>query len=112
MMKFTRGETFTTVLLAASGVVTGNETVVAVMKKARPDGSAPAPTAPVIAVFDATFVAEILPQRKPGWHLTIPATLSATISPGDYVSDARVTMADGVVEYSPINPITVEQGVS
>jgi|SRR5690606_13061063 len=111
MMKFTRGETFTTILLAASGEVTGAEVVTASLKKAR-NGAVPGPTAPVMASFEVTFVAEILPSKKPGWHLTIPAAVSDTLTPGDYVSDARVVMANGVIEYSPPNFITVEQRVT
>lgn len=112
MMKFTRGETFTTILLAVSGaVITGDEVVSAVMKKTR-GGLIPASSVPASAVFEVRFDPEVLPQRKPGWHLTLSPAVTETLTVGEYVADAKITLADGVVEISPPNFITVEQGVT
>ena len=32
-----------------------------------------------------------------GWTLTIPASVSATLSPGAYLADARLEVAGGIV---------------
>lgn len=108
-IKIFRGETLTTALVATTGDITG-ATIVATMKKARTPKVAPSASTPVAATFEATPVANVANTGKPGWHLEIPAALT-NLPLGDYVAQAKITLPSGVVDYSPLMDILIEERV-
>ncbi len=112
MIKYTfqRGETISLALDAVTGdplVVTG---ISAAMKAAAPGRTGVAPDAPVAAVFDiAMRTAD--GETPGGWNLTIPAVQSSNLAPGNYLADAKLTVAGGVIIADPIG-ICIKAGVT
>ena len=107
---YQRGETISLALDA----VTGDPalvTAISAAMKAVPPGRSEAPvSAPVAASFAVT--------RRPasgdqpaGWTLTVPALVSASLSPGAYIADARLEVAGGVIVTDSV-AIRLRQSVS
>jgi hypothetical protein len=109
-IKIFRGETLTTAMAATVGDITG-ATIVATMKKARVAKVAPPASTPVAATLNATPVANVANTGKPGWHLEIPAAQTNGLPLGDYVAQAKITLPSGVVDYSPLMDILIEERI-
>lgn len=97
---FQRGET----ILIALDAVTGDPltvTAIDAAMKAVPPGRTGVPDgAPVAAQFSAgpRAAAGDIPA---GWTLGIDAATSATLAPGNYLVDARLAVAGGVIVTEP-----------
>lgn len=93
---FQRGETISLALDALSGDPM-SVTAMAAKLKAVPPGRTNAPaSAPIAANFVITNRAAS-GDDPAGWTLTIPATASATLTPGAYLADARLDVGGGVI---------------
>ncbi len=88
---FQRGETISLALDAVSGDPAG-VTAITAQLKAVPPGRV---TVPAGAAVAASF--SIVSRGAEGWTLTISAAVSATLSPGAYLADARLVVAGGVI---------------
>ena len=93
---FQRGETLSLALDALSGEPLLVSAISAVMKAVAPGRTGVSAEAPVAAVFTIAprAAAGDIPS---GWTLTIPAAVSATLTAGNYLADARLEIAGGVV---------------
>ncbi len=87
---FQRGETMTLALEAVSGDVNSVNSITAQMKPLAHGRTHVAPQTPIAASF-------LISPRATGWTLTIPATTSASLTPGSYLADARLEVAGGVI---------------
>ncbi len=98
---FQRGETISLALDAVAGDPAQVSAIVAQMK-AVPAGrtSVPAGASPAASFEIATRAAS--GDVPAGWSLVIPATASATLSPGSYLADARLTVASGTIITEPV----------
>jgi hypothetical protein len=107
---YQRGETISLALDAVTGDPAQVSAISASMK-AVPPGRTEAPaSAPVSASFAIT--ARPASGNDPaGWTLTIPALVSASLSPGAYVADARLEVAGGVIVTESV-AIRLKQSVS
>ena len=107
---YQRGETISLALDAVTGDLT-QVTAISAAMKAVPPGRSEAPvTAPVAASFAIT-ARPALGNEPGGWTLTIPALVSASLSPGAYVADARLEVAGGVIVTDSV-AIRLRQSVS
>ncbi|MGL5838238.1 MAG: hypothetical protein ACRCY3_07020 [Sphingorhabdus sp.] len=107
---YQRGETISLALDAVTGDPAQVTTISAAMKPVPPGRS----EAPAAAPFAASFL--VAPRaaaggNPPGWTLTIPALVSASLSPGAYVADARLEVAGGVIVTETV-AIRLKQSVS
>lgn len=73
------------------------------LKKAAKGGGVPSENAPVVLVLTTEYRAELDIGLGPGWLIT---GSTATLAPGEYVTDVRITLADGYVDYA--DPVIVE----
>ena len=107
---YQRGETISLALDAVTGDPAQIIAISAAMKAVPPGRSEAPATAPVAASFAVT--ARLAMGGDPaGWTLTIPAIVSASLSPGAYVADARLEVAGGVIVTESI-AIRLRQSVS
>jgi hypothetical protein len=107
---FQRGETITLALDAVTGDPADVSAISAAMK--------PIPPGRTEAAVDAPFAASFIVTTRPasgdipaGWTLNIPAFISASLTPGAYVADARLEVAGGVIVTDSI-AIRLRQSVS
>ncbi len=93
---FQRGETLSLALDALTGDPLSVSAISASVKAVAPGRTGVSAVAPVAAVFDIAprTAAGDIPA---GWTLTIPAAVSATLSAGSYLADARLEVGGGVV---------------
>jgi hypothetical protein len=98
---FQRGETLTLALDAVTGDPLSITSISAVMKAVPPGQTGVPQGAPVAATF---IVSPRAAQGEipPGWSLSIPATVSASLAAGAYLADARLEIAGGVVVTEPV----------
>lgn len=98
---FQRGET----ILLALDAVTGDPltvTAIGAVMKAVPPGRTGVPDgAPVAATFSVIPRAAV-GEIPPGWTLTVDAATSATLVAGNYLADARLEVAGGVIVTEPV----------
>lgn len=98
---FQRGETISIALDAVTGDPHAVTTISAVMK-ALPIGRTTLPDdAPVAASFVITPRAAE-GENPAGWTLTLAASVSAGLAPGNYLADARLSIAGGVIVTEPV----------
>ena len=107
---YQRGETISLALDAVTGDPAQVTAINAAMKMVPPGRSEAPANAPVAASF--TVAARLASGNDPaGWTLTIPAAVSASLSPGSYVADARLEVAGGVIVTESV-AIRLRQSVS
>jgi hypothetical protein len=93
---FQRGETISLALDAVSGDPLTVSAIAAQIKAVPPGRTSVPAGSPVAAAF--TITARTAAGDVPaGWTLTIPATASAGLAAGAYLTDARLEVAGGVV---------------
>jgi hypothetical protein len=107
---YQRGETISLAIDAVTGDPAQVTAISAAMKPVPPGRSEAQANAPFAASF---LVASRLASgaTPPGWTLTIPATVSASLAPGAYVADARLEVAGGVIVTESV-AIRIKQSVS
>ena len=107
---YQRGETISLALDAITGDAAQVTAISAAMKPVPPGRT----EAPASAPFAASFTVTprlALGNEPAGWTLTIPALVSASLSPGAYVADARLEVAGGVIVTDSV-AIRLRQSVS
>ncbi len=107
---FQRGETISLALDAVTGNPGDVTAITAAMKAVAPGQSEASADAPVAASF-AVAARPAAGTIPPGWTLTVPASISASLRPGAYVADARLAVAGGVVVTESV-AIRIRQSVS
>jgi hypothetical protein len=98
---FQRGETISLALDAVTGDPLSVTAIGAVMKAVPPGRTGVADSAPVAATFSVsprTAQGDI----PPGWTLNIDAATSAVLVVGNYLADARLEIAGGVIVTEPV----------
>jgi hypothetical protein len=98
---FQRGETISLALDAVTGdpaSVTGINAVLKALPPGRTEVPAGSPVAASFAISARAAAGDI----PAGWTLTVPAPVSATLSPGSYLTDARLEVASGVIVTEPV----------
>lgn len=93
---FQRGETVSLALDALAGDPLAVGAISASVKAVAPGRTGVSSGTPVAAVFNITPRAAV-GDIPPGWTLTIPAAISATLAAGSYLADARLEVGGGVV---------------
>ncbi len=107
---YQRGETISLALDAVTGDPAQVTAINAAMKAVQPGRSEASATAPVVASFAVT--ARLALGGEPaGWTLTIPALVSASLSPGAYIADARLEVSGGVIVTDSVH-VRLRQSVS
>ena len=107
---YQRGETISLALDAVTGDPAQITAITAAMKAVPPGRSEAPVTAPIAASFAVS--ARVAAGDQPaGWTLTIPALVSANLSPGAYIADARLEVAGGVIVTDSV-AIRLRQSVS
>ena len=86
-----QGEDLSLSLIAIEGDIGGITDASAVLKQAGPNGSVPPLSSPPIAVFN---VADVEPPEL-GWTFTLDSEVTADLKPGYYVTNAKLTLAEG-----------------
>jgi hypothetical protein len=107
---FQRGETISLALDALSGDPLSVTAITAKLKGVPPGRSTAPASAPVAASFTVINRAA-LGTDPAGWTLTIAAATSATLPPGAYVADARLSIGSGVIITESV-AIRVRESVS
>jgi hypothetical protein len=107
---YQRGETISLALDAVSGDPAQITAISAAMKPVSPGRSEASANAPFVASFSVSS-RPALGEEPAGWTLTIPALVSAGLSPGAYVADARLEVAGGVIVTESV-AIRLRQSVS
>ena len=87
---FQRGETVSLALDLVSGDVATVTAITAAMKPLPPGRSIVDAATPAIPL-------SVAPNGAAGWVLTLSAASCATLLPGSYAADARLTIGSGVV---------------
>jgi hypothetical protein len=107
---FQRGETITLALDAVTGDPADVSAISAAMKPVPPGRTEASADAPFAASFNVTprSASGDIPA---GWTLSLPALVSASLTPGAYVADARLEVAGGVIVTDSI-AIRLRQSVS
>jgi hypothetical protein len=93
---FQRGETIALALDAVSGDPLSVVAISAAMKAVMPGRThihAGAPIAALFSVAPRIAVGDV----PPGWTLTIPAAVCASLSSGTYLADAKIEVSGGVI---------------
>ncbi len=107
---FERGETISLALDAVTGDPLAVNQIIAKLKPVAPGRNSVSAATPVAASFDiAPRVA--VGDIPPGWTLTIGATTSALLRSGNYLADARIEIAGGVVISDAVS-IQIRESVS
>lgn len=107
---YQRGETISLALDAVTGDPAQVTAISAAMKAVLAGRSEASATTPVSASF-AIAARPAVGNEPPGWTLTIPAPVSASLLPGAYVADARLEIAGGVIVTESV-AIRLKQSVS
>lgn len=98
---FQRGETISLALDAVTGDPLSVTAIDAVMKAVSPGRTGVADSAPVAATFSVSPRAA-MGEIPPGWTLSIDASTSSTLAAGNYLADARLQVAGGVIVTEPV----------
>jgi hypothetical protein len=98
---FQRGETISLALDAVAGDPAQVSAIVAQMKAVPPGRTTVPAGAPPVASFEISTRAAA-GDVPAGWTLVIPAAVSATLSPGSYLTDARLSVASGTIITEPV----------
>ncbi len=93
---FQRGETITLALDAMTGDPASVTSLVAQLKALPPGRSSVDASVPIAASF-AVSPRAATGDNLAGWTLSIDASASAALAPGNYLADARLGVAGGVV---------------
>lgn len=85
------GEPLSLSLLVLEGDVSNVTSVEAVLKAASANGTVPPLSSPILATFTVS------PTSSPdvGWNLIIPNTVTATLKPGFYITNAKLNLTSG-----------------
>ncbi|MBK8631375.1 MAG: hypothetical protein IPN84_14630 [Sphingomonadales bacterium] len=108
--QFQRGETIALALDAVDGDPTDVTLIAAQLKAVPPGRTSVPPGEPASASFSVSMRAAS-DDAPAGWTLIIPAATSAGLVPGLYLADARLTLADGVIQTEPV-AIRLRQAVT
>ena len=100
---YQRGETISLALDAV--------TAISAAMKAVPPGRSEAPVSAPVAASFAVTPRPASGDQSAGWTLTVPALVSASLSPGAYIADARLEVAGGVIVTDSV-AIRLRQSVS
>lgn len=103
--EYSIGETIKVCLDVKKGDMDDIADVVAHLRKTHGSTRLVSPDAPLAAVF------EVLP-REEGWDLVIDAQTSATLTPGQYLTDAKLTLDGGDVIITTPLPIHLVPAVT
>lgn len=98
---YQRGETISIALDAVTGDPLTVTAISAVMKSVPPGRTGVPDSAPVAATFSISQRAAV-GDIPPGWTLTIDAVTSAMLTAGNYLADARLEVAGGVIMTEPV----------
>ena len=98
---FQRGETIALALDAVNGDPLSVTGISAVMKAVPPGRTGVPDGAPVAATFSIAPRAAS-GEIPPGWTLSIDASVSAALTPGAFLADARLEVAGGVIVTEPV----------
>jgi hypothetical protein len=98
---FQRGETLSLALDAVTGDPLSVSGISAVMKAVPPGRTGVPDGAPVAATFSISR-RSAQGDIPAGWTLTVSAPLSAALAPGNYLADARLEVAGGVILTEPV----------
>ncbi|MFN3747366.1 MAG: hypothetical protein ACK4SJ_01630 [Sphingorhabdus sp.] len=98
---FQRGETISLALDAVTGDPLTVTAISAAMKIVPPGRTGVPDGAPVAATFSISPRAAV-GGIPPGWTLTIDAATSATLVACNYLADARLEVAGGVIVTEPV----------
>jgi hypothetical protein len=107
---YQRGETISLALDVVTGdplSVTGINAAMKAVAPGRTSVNAGAPVAAVFAISPRAAQGDI----PPGWNLTIDATTSGALGVGNYLADAKLTVAGGVVITESV-AISIRESVS
>lgn len=107
---FQRGETISLALDAVTGDPLSVTAIDAVLKPVSPGRTGASDSAPVAAIFSIS-PRPATDDIPPGWILSIAAEMSATLSAGAYLADARLEVAGGVIVTEPV-AIRIKQSVT
>jgi hypothetical protein len=107
---FQRGETISLALDAVTGDPLTVTAIGAAMKIVPPGRTGVPDGATVAATFSISPRAAA-GEIPPGWTLTIDAATSVTLTAGNYLADARIEVAGGVIVTEPV-PIRLKQSVT
>ena len=94
-----RGETITFGLRALDPPYDGTETVSCAVKKARNGVQVPPVSEPIVLIASVDFVAGS-DDTAPAWVFGLTPEQSASLEPGEYITDAKVVYANGTVDYT------------
>lgn len=98
---FQRGETITVALDAVTGDP-ADVTAISAKLKALPPGRTMVPEG-TVAAAEFSIVSRAASGEIPaGWTLTIAASVSANLDPGNYLADAKLEIAGGIIVTEPI----------
>ena len=100
-----RGESFSYGLRSTTPSYDGTETITSDIKAALNGNVVPAEAAAIIIASTATFVAEA-GAIAAHWLFSLTPAQTATMTPGSYITDAKVVYASGVVDYP--KPLAIE----
>ena len=100
-----RGESIVFGLRATDPAFDGAEVVTCDVKLAENGGNVPAASAPVVLSITPTFVAAA-GEAAAYWRFVILPAQSATLANGNYITDAKIIFAGGVVDI--VDPIVIE----
>lgn len=109
--KLTRGATCSLAFEDVEGGDLTGATCRADLKKAL-NGGAPGDLAEVVATFTVTLTDEVTPGGWAGFYLTLSPEQTAALTPGNYVTDAMVTLASGYRKPTDVVQITVVERVT
>lgn len=98
---FQRGETIVLALDAVTGDPLAVTAIGAVMKAVPPGRTGVPDDAPVAASFSVSLRAAA-GDIPAGWTLTVDAATSAALAAGNYLADARLEAAGGVIVTEPV----------
>lgn len=94
-----RGETISFGLRALDPPYDGTETVTCAVKKARNGVQVPPVSEPVVLIASVDFVAGS-DDTPAAWVFGLTPEQSASLEPGEYITDAKVVYANGTVDYT------------
>jgi hypothetical protein len=107
---FQRGETISLALDAVTGDSLSVTAISAAMKAVAPGRTSVSAGTPVAAAFTISPRAA-QGDIPPGWSLTVDAAASAALAVGNYLADARLSVAGGVIITESV-AIAIRESVS
>lgn len=109
--RLTRGETFSLAIEELDQADLTGATCRADLKAAR-NGGAPGDATEVAAAFIVSASDVVVPGGGGGWVLTLAASVTAGLTVGSYVVDARIELPSGHVEVADLQRVQVVERVT